>query len=89
MEIAASSSIPFQERPAMAEFHSSFADVTQPGDNKPYGPPIRDAIASGDATKMRLQFDSAHRWLAANSGDPAAEDVRVALDELGAALKAL
>jgi hypothetical protein len=64
-------------------------DPTGPGDIKPYGPPIREAIASGDTTRMQLQYDSATRWLAANSGDPAAEDVKIALVELESALKAI
>ncbi|HYW10986.1 MAG TPA: hypothetical protein VE871_03490, partial [Longimicrobium sp.] len=58
------------------------------GDMKPYGTPIRESIASGDATQMRLQYDSGTRWLSANQGDPAAEDVRIALAELQSALKA-
>lgn len=58
------------------------------GDVKPYGTPIRESIASGDVTQMQLQHDSATRWLSANEGDPAAEDVRIALAELESALKA-
>lgn len=58
------------------------------GDVKPYGTPIRESIASGDVTRMQLQYDSATRWLSANAGDPAAEDVRIALAELESALKA-
>ncbi len=58
------------------------------GDVKPYGTPIRESIASGDVTQMQLQYDSATRWLSANQGDPAAEDVRIALVELESALKA-
>jgi hypothetical protein len=38
---------------------------------------------------MQLQYDSATRWLAANSGDPAAEDVKIALGELESALRAV
>ena len=71
----------------MAE--SSSIDGTVPGDMKPYGTPIREAIASGDTTRMQLQYDSATRWLAANPGDPAAEDVKIALVELESALRAI
>jgi hypothetical protein len=70
----------------MAEYST---DVSGPGDTKPYGTPIRDSIASGDATQMQLQYDSAQRWLAANPGDPAAEDVKIALAELESALRTL
>lgn len=69
----------------MEEFRNIAEPVT--GDVKPYGTPIRESIASGDTTRMQLQSDSAHRWLAANSGDPAAEDVKIALWELDTALK--
>jgi hypothetical protein len=69
------------------------ADIrsTEPttGDIKPYGPPIREAIASGDVTRMQLQYDSGTRWLEANADDPAAEDVRIALAELESALRAI
>jgi len=67
----------------------SFTDISGPGDIKPYGSPIREAIASGDTVRMQLQGDSARRWLDANAGDPAADDVRVALAELDAALRAI
>lgn len=59
------------------------------GPVKPYGPPIRDAIASGDEAEMRAAFDNGNRWLAANGGDPAAGDVRLALTELDNALRGL
>jgi hypothetical protein len=72
----------------MAEY-GSITDPTGPGDIKPYGTPIREAIASGDVAQMKLQYDSATRWLEANPGDPAAEDVKVALGELEAALQSL
>jgi hypothetical protein len=71
----------------MADIRS--IDGSVPGDMKPYGTPIREAIASGDTTQMQLQYDSARRWLSANSGDPAAEDVKIALVELESALKAI
>jgi hypothetical protein len=66
-------------------------DVTDPdtGPVKPYGPPIRDAIASGDEAEMRAAFDNGTRWLAANGGDPAAGDVKLALTELDVALRSL
>ncbi len=66
-------------------------DITDPvtGPVKPYGPPIRDAIASGDTVQMRGAYDNGTRWLAANSGDPAAEDVKHALAELEGALRGL
>jgi hypothetical protein len=69
------------------------ADIQNPvpttGDVKPYGPPIREAIASGDVTRMQLPYDSGTRRLEANAGDPAAEDVRIALTELESALRAI
>ena len=66
----------------------SITNPSGPGDLKPYGPPIREAIASGDTTQMQIQSDRAHHWLAANPGDPGAEDVKLALAELESALKA-
>lgn len=34
----------------------------------PYGPPIREAIASGDRTRMRQVAENARQWLKANPG---------------------
>jgi hypothetical protein len=66
-------------------------EYTDPGTGpvKPYGPPIREAIASGDAATMQAAMDNGTRWLAANGGDPAAEDVKIALTELDGALRRL
>lgn len=61
--------------------------TTGPGDIKPYGPPIREAVASGDPARMRSQAERARRWLADNPGDPDAEAVRTALAELEGALR--
>lgn len=55
----------------------------------PYGPPIREAVASGDTVQMQVQADNARSWLAANPGNANAEDVRAALSELDVALKQL
>lgn len=73
----------------MSDISPIITDPTGPGDIKPYGPPIREAVASGDTTQMQIQADNAYRWLAANPGDPNAEDVRLALAELDAALKSI
>lgn len=56
------------------------------GDIKPYGVPIREAIASGDTTRMRQQGDSARRWLQQNPGHEHHDEVMAALLELGEAL---
>lgn len=66
-------------------------EYTDPGTGpvKPYGPPIRDAIASGDEVQMKAAYDNGIRWLSANGGDPAAEDVKIALTELDGALRSL
>jgi hypothetical protein len=59
------------------------------GDIKPYGVPIREAIASGDATRMRQQGDSARRWLDQNPGHESQGEVHAALRELSEALARL
>ncbi len=53
----------------------------------PYGTPIRQAIASGDAVQMRQQAESARSWLAANPGHASSGDVTAALAELDIALQ--
>jgi hypothetical protein len=50
---------------------------------------FRDALASGDTAKMRAAQENGTRWLAANEGDPAAGDVKLALGELDEALRRL
>ena len=57
------------------------------GNVKPYGPPIREAIASGDQAKMRQVGESARRWLEQNPGDPNQGEVHAALSELSEALR--
>jgi hypothetical protein len=56
------------------------------GDIKPYGVPIREAIASGDTTRMRQQGDNARRWLDQNPGHEHHGEVHAALRELSDAL---
>lgn len=56
------------------------------GNIKPYGPPIRDAIASGDTTRMRQQGENARRWLEQNPGHESQGEVHAALRELDEAL---
>ena len=62
---------------------------TTSGPLPPYGPPIRDAIASGDLTRMRYEAENAYRWLEANPGDELVPEVKVALAELERALSAV
>jgi hypothetical protein len=59
------------------------------GPTMPYGTAIRQAAATGDTVQMRQASDNAYQWLAANPGHPNAEDVRIALGELDAALNGL
>lgn len=59
------------------------------GPTMPYGTAIRQASATGDASQMQAAADNGYQWLAANPGHPNAEDVRVALAELDAALAGL
>lgn len=59
------------------------------GPLKPYGPPIQDAIASGDTLRMRQASINANQWLARNEGDPSAPQVRAALADLDNALHRL
>lgn len=56
------------------------------GPIRPYGPPIRDAIASGDTTRMRQVGESARKWLQDNPGDANQGEVHAALRELDEAL---
>lgn len=56
------------------------------GPIRPYGPPIMDAIASGDTSRMRQQGENARRWLEQNPGDANADEVRSALRQLDEAL---
>ena len=56
------------------------------GPIRPYGPPIRDAIASGDTSRMRQQGENARRWLEQNPSDANADEVRSALRQLDEAL---
>lgn len=52
----------------------------------PYGPPIRDAIASGDTTRMRAEGERARQWLKANPGHRDFGQAQAALRELDEAL---
>jgi hypothetical protein len=56
------------------------------GPVKPYGPPIRDAVASGDTARMQRVGDNARRWLAENGHHKDVAEVRAALAELDASL---
>lgn len=52
----------------------------------PYGPPIREAIASGDTTRMRQVRESARQWLKENPGHSDFGHAQKALRELDEAL---
>ncbi|HEX8395228.1 MAG TPA: DUF1843 domain-containing protein [Longimicrobium sp.] len=56
------------------------------GPIKPYGPPIRDAVASGDTARMRRVGDNARLWLQQNPDHKDAGEVRAALADLDGAL---
>jgi len=56
------------------------------GPIRPYGPPIREAIASGDTTRMREAGENARRWLQQNPGHESQGEVHAALRELDEAL---
>lgn len=64
------------------------SDSSISGPLPPYGPPIRDAVASGDTTRMRFEAENAHRWLAANPDDARVAEVQQALADLERALSA-
>lgn len=53
----------------------------------PYGPPIRDAVASGDLNQMRRVRHSAGEWLTAVEAELAA--IRKELAKLDAAITSL
>lgn len=59
------------------------------GPTMPYGTAIRQAQATGDTVQMQAAADNGYQWLAQNPGHPNAEDVRIALAELEAALGAV
>jgi hypothetical protein len=61
----------------MAESHS--------GSVMPYGVAIREAVSSGDQSRMRQAEESARAWLAKNAGHESFGDVQAALRELSAA----
>ncbi len=56
------------------------------GPIRPYGPPIMEAIASGDTTRMRQQGENARRWLKENPGHENQGEVQAALRKLDEAL---
>lgn len=56
------------------------------GTVKPYGAAIREAVASGDSTRIRQAAEQGMRWLAANPGHESHGDVKAALGELDAAM---
>lgn len=62
------------------------ADTRASGPVPPYGPPIREAIASGDMTKMRQVRESARQWLKENPGHAEFGHAQKALRELDDAL---
>ena len=70
---------------------TGICDLLEPicGPIVPYGTPIRQGIASGDAAQMRQQADSARSWLAANPGHPSTGDVTAALAEVEMALQGI
>lgn len=56
------------------------------GPIRPYGPPIYDAIASGDTARMRQQGENARKWLEQNPGHESQGEVHEALRKLDEAL---
>jgi hypothetical protein len=58
------------------------SDASSFGSIPPYGVPIREAMASGDETRMRQVRDAAQQWLRANPGDDRQGEVHAALREL-------
>lgn len=59
----------------MAEF-SGFGPIP------PYGVPIREAIASGDETRIRQVEQAARQWLQDNPGHASQGEVHAALREI-------
>lgn len=64
----------------MADRSAAFGPVP------PYGPPIREAIASGDTTRMREVREKARQWLKENPGHSEFGHAQKALRELDDAL---
>jgi Domain of unknown function (DUF1843) len=62
------------------------SDASHTGPILPYGAPIREAIASGDTTRMREIGESSRRWLSDNPGHEKQGEVHAALRELDEAL---
>jgi Domain of unknown function (DUF1843) len=58
------------------------SDQSNVGIVMPYGPAIRDAVASGDQARMRQAKENARRWLEQNPGHANQGDVHAALREL-------
>lgn len=56
-------------------------------ENKPYGDPMRDAMASGDLNEMRRMHAYAGRWVQAAEAEIA--EVRAMLGRLGEAIAEL
>lgn len=52
------------------------------GNNMPYGVAIREAMASGEASRISAVGQQALRWLAANPGHEKQGEVQAALREL-------
>ncbi|HVH13592.1 MAG TPA: DUF1843 domain-containing protein [Longimicrobium sp.] len=63
------------------------SDQSNMGPIRPYGPPIMEAIASGDTSRMRQQGENARRWLAENPGHESHGEVQAALRKLDEALR--
>jgi Domain of unknown function (DUF1843) len=49
---------------------------------RPYGAAMRDAIASGDSTRLSQVSERARTWLSENGDDPEAGEVKRLLGEL-------
>jgi hypothetical protein len=58
------------------------AEESHFGPIRPYGVPIREAIASGDQSRMRQAEQNAREWLAKNPGHESQGEVHAALREL-------
>lgn len=58
------------------------ADASRSGRVPPYGPPIREAVAGGDATRMREVRENARKWLDQNPGHEKQGEVHAAPRQL-------
>lgn len=58
------------------------SDAAYNSEAKPYGAAMRDAIASGDSSRLRQVSEQARTWLSSNGDHPEAGEVKRLLGEL-------